>query len=127
MVSRLLHLTIIDILTTGVALRLGPDLRPMLQEIKKNLRAGATPGLAGALKASRSQPRRRGVASCASLAGAPTTSVSRPRPAPGGGLQQQRDGGCHRSAGRWRRCAAPAGAGQQRLQRAAWPRSSAAW
>ena len=39
MVSRLLHLTIIDILTTGVALRLGPALRPMLQEIKRNLRA----------------------------------------------------------------------------------------
>ncbi|WP_338415707.1 SIS domain-containing protein [uncultured Sphaerotilus sp.] len=39
MVSRLLHLTVIDILTTGVALKLGPDLRPMLQEIKKNLRA----------------------------------------------------------------------------------------
>ena len=39
MVSRLLHLTIIDILTTGVALRLGSGLRPMLQEIKKNLRA----------------------------------------------------------------------------------------
>ncbi len=39
MVSRLLHLTIIDILTTGVALRLGSDLRPMLQEIKKNLRS----------------------------------------------------------------------------------------
>ena len=39
MVSRLLHLTIIDILTTGVALRLGPSLRPMLQEIKRNLRA----------------------------------------------------------------------------------------
>ena len=38
MVSRLLHLTVIDILTTGVALRLGPALRPMLQEIKKNLR-----------------------------------------------------------------------------------------
>jgi len=38
MVSRLLHLTVIDILTTGVALRLGPSLRPMLQEIKKNLR-----------------------------------------------------------------------------------------
>ena len=38
MVSRLLHLTVIDILTTGVALRLGADLRPMLQEIKKNLR-----------------------------------------------------------------------------------------
>jgi len=39
MVSRLLHLLIIDILTTGVALRLGPaQLRPMLQEIKKALR-----------------------------------------------------------------------------------------
>ena len=39
MVSRLLHLLIVDILTTGVALRLGSDkLRPMLQEIKKNLR-----------------------------------------------------------------------------------------
>jgi RpiR family carbohydrate utilization transcriptional regulator len=39
MVSRLLHLMIIDILTTGVALRLGSGaLRPMLQEIKKNLR-----------------------------------------------------------------------------------------
>jgi len=39
MVSRLLHLVIIDILTTGVALRLGSDgLRPMLAEIKKNLR-----------------------------------------------------------------------------------------
>jgi RpiR family carbohydrate utilization transcriptional regulator len=46
MVSRLLHLLIIDILTTGVALRLGPQLRPMLQEIKKNLRAKryAAPG-----------------------------------------------------------------------------------
>jgi RpiR family transcriptional regulator, carbohydrate utilization regulator len=40
MVSRLLHLMIIDILTTGVALRLGSArLRPTLQEIKKNLRA----------------------------------------------------------------------------------------
>jgi RpiR family carbohydrate utilization transcriptional regulator len=40
MVSRLLHLAIIDILTTGVALRLGSEsLRPMLQEIKKTLRA----------------------------------------------------------------------------------------
>lgn len=39
MVSRLLHLVIIDILTTGVALRLGSQtLRPMLQEIKRNLR-----------------------------------------------------------------------------------------
>ena len=39
MVSRLLHLIAVDILTTGVALRLGQQLRPMLQEIKKNLRA----------------------------------------------------------------------------------------
>lgn len=40
MVSRLLHLMIVDILTTGVALRLGSArLRPALQEIKKNLRA----------------------------------------------------------------------------------------
>jgi RpiR family carbohydrate utilization transcriptional regulator len=39
MVSRLLHLLIIDILTTAVALRLGSaQLRPMLQEIKRNLR-----------------------------------------------------------------------------------------
>ena len=39
MVSRLLHLVIIDILTTGVALRLGSTaLRPMLAEMKKNLR-----------------------------------------------------------------------------------------
>jgi RpiR family transcriptional regulator, carbohydrate utilization regulator len=39
MVSRRLHLMIIDILTTGVALRLGQGLRPVLQEIKRNLRA----------------------------------------------------------------------------------------
>ncbi len=39
MVSRLLHLVIIDVLTTGVALRLGGGLRPMLAEIKRNLRA----------------------------------------------------------------------------------------
>lgn len=39
MVSRLLHLIVIDILTTAVALRLPGELRPMLQEIKKNLRA----------------------------------------------------------------------------------------
>jgi RpiR family transcriptional regulator, carbohydrate utilization regulator len=38
MVSRLLHLVIIDILTTGVALRLGGELRPVLAEIKRNLR-----------------------------------------------------------------------------------------
>ena len=39
MVSRLLHLTAVDILTTGVALRLGQQLRPVLQEIKRNLRS----------------------------------------------------------------------------------------
>ena len=40
MVSRLLHLLVMDILTTAVALRLpGETLRPMLQEIKKNLRS----------------------------------------------------------------------------------------
>ena len=39
MVSRLLHLVIVDILTTGVALRLGAELRPMLAEIKRNLRS----------------------------------------------------------------------------------------
>jgi RpiR family transcriptional regulator, carbohydrate utilization regulator len=39
MVSRLLHLVIVDILTTGVALKLGRELRPMLAEIKRNLRA----------------------------------------------------------------------------------------
>ena len=39
MVSRLLHLMVIDILTTAVALRLPGELRPMLAEIKKNLRA----------------------------------------------------------------------------------------
>ena len=38
MISRLLHLLIIDILTTGVALRIGPKLRPMLANIKKNLK-----------------------------------------------------------------------------------------
>jgi RpiR family carbohydrate utilization transcriptional regulator len=46
MVSRLLHLLTIDILTTSVALRLGKELRPMLQDIKRNLRSkryAATP------------------------------------------------------------------------------------
>ncbi len=50
MVSRLLHLMIVDILTTGVALRLGSgQLRPALQAIKKNLRERryvAAPGAA---------------------------------------------------------------------------------
>lgn len=39
MVSRLLHLMVMDILSTAVALRMPGELRPMLQEIKKNLRA----------------------------------------------------------------------------------------
>jgi RpiR family carbohydrate utilization transcriptional regulator len=38
MVSRLLHLLIIDILATGVALRIGPSLQGGLKEMKKNLR-----------------------------------------------------------------------------------------
>jgi len=39
MVSRLLHLIVINILSTGVALQLGQELRPILQEIKRNLRS----------------------------------------------------------------------------------------
>ena len=39
MVSRQLHLMVIDILTTAVALRLPGERRPMLQEIKRNLRS----------------------------------------------------------------------------------------
>jgi len=39
MVSRLLHLMVIDILATAVALRLPGKPRDLLQEIKKNLRA----------------------------------------------------------------------------------------
>lgn len=39
MVSRLLQLVAVDILTTGVALRMGDRLRPVLQEIKRNLRS----------------------------------------------------------------------------------------
>ena len=38
MVSRLLHLLIIDILATTVALRLGETLQPLLREMKNNLR-----------------------------------------------------------------------------------------
>ena len=37
MVSRLLHLVIIDILATGVALRLGPELPARLHAVKRNL------------------------------------------------------------------------------------------
>lgn len=39
MVSRLLHLVVIDILTTAVALRLPGEQRQMLQDIKRNLRS----------------------------------------------------------------------------------------
>jgi RpiR family carbohydrate utilization transcriptional regulator len=38
MVSRQLHLMVIDILATAVALRLPADRRPILQDIKRNLR-----------------------------------------------------------------------------------------
>lgn len=38
MVSRLLHLLIIDILATTVALRIGEGLQPMLRDMKNNLR-----------------------------------------------------------------------------------------
>ena len=38
MVSRLLHLMIIDILATCLALRIGPKLQPLLKEMKNNLR-----------------------------------------------------------------------------------------
>jgi RpiR family carbohydrate utilization transcriptional regulator len=37
MVSRLLHLLIIDILATTVALRMGAHLQPQLREMKNNL------------------------------------------------------------------------------------------
>ena len=39
MVSRLLHLLIIDILATTVALRIGESLQPALREMKNNLRS----------------------------------------------------------------------------------------
>lgn len=39
MVSRLLHLMIIDVLATCVALRIGSSLQPILQQMKENLRA----------------------------------------------------------------------------------------
>jgi RpiR family carbohydrate utilization transcriptional regulator len=38
MVSRLLHLLIIDVLATCVALRIGSSLQPILQQMKNNLR-----------------------------------------------------------------------------------------
>lgn len=39
MVSRLLHLVIIDVLATSVALRIGPNVQPQLREMKNNLRS----------------------------------------------------------------------------------------
>jgi len=39
MVSRLLHLLVIDVLATCVALRIGEPLQPVLQQMKNNLRA----------------------------------------------------------------------------------------
>ena len=39
MVSRLLHLLVIDVLATCVALRLGPALQPLLQQMNDNLHA----------------------------------------------------------------------------------------
>ena len=57
MVSRLLHLVIVDILTTGVALRLGSaSLRPLLAEIKKNLRLRRYVPAPGARGSSSSTP-----------------------------------------------------------------------
>jgi RpiR family carbohydrate utilization transcriptional regulator len=43
MVSRMLHLMLIDVLTTAVAVRLGPELVTSLQTIKRNLRIKYTP------------------------------------------------------------------------------------
>ena len=43
MVSRMLHLMLIDILATAVAVRLGPELVTNLQAIKRNLRVKYTP------------------------------------------------------------------------------------
>ena len=39
MVSRLLHLMVVDILATCLALRIGSSLQPLLQEVKNNLRS----------------------------------------------------------------------------------------
>ncbi|MCJ7799112.1 MAG: SIS domain-containing protein, partial [Polaromonas sp.] len=39
MVSRLLHLMMVDILATCLALRIGPTLQPRLKEMKNNLRS----------------------------------------------------------------------------------------
>lgn len=39
MVSRLLHLVIVDVLATVVALRIGSELQPILREMKNNLRS----------------------------------------------------------------------------------------
>ena len=47
MVSRMLHLMLIDIVATAVAVGLGPDLISHLQNIKRNLRVKYTPDDAG--------------------------------------------------------------------------------
>ena len=98
MVSRLLHLLVVDILTTGVALRLGSaSLRPMLQEIKRNLRVRAVMRCRAALGAGRVMPRSTGPTTARraekrhqlfqavkagpvarSLGGAPSTTTVRP-------------------------------------------------
>jgi RpiR family carbohydrate utilization transcriptional regulator len=43
MVSRLLHLLIIDVLATCVALRIGSSLQPILQQMKRTCATSATP------------------------------------------------------------------------------------
>ena len=72
MVSRLLHLLVIDILSTGVALRLGSArLRPMLQEIKKNLRQRRYVAGAAVALADDAQPEALPPASSASSSSTP--------------------------------------------------------
>ena len=75
MVSRLLHLLIIDILTTGVALRLGSArLRPMLQAIKKNLRERRYADRMSDRQVGRqAKPERRGVGDSGDSGSNPST------------------------------------------------------
>jgi RpiR family transcriptional regulator, carbohydrate utilization regulator len=74
MVSRLLHLLIIDILTTGVALRLGSErLRPMLAEIKRNLRLRRYAPAAGAFEEAAGPADAAGTAP---LPGRPSSSAT---------------------------------------------------
>lgn len=47
MVSRMLHLMLIDVLTTAVAVQLGPEIVANLQAIKRNLRVKYTPDDSG--------------------------------------------------------------------------------